>query len=509
MDYFNVKQYLIMFPVPVLIVSVKSGKVLFANRLAEKKGVYAGSTFFRMFEDEADIAAFKNAGDAGEFTAVLRISDKLYKVTLSSCASRYDGMQARLITVNSMEEAYAQNTASVIPMICDIFTSASLKNKAHDFLSVTAGSVGAFCASIYEKRNQRYVLKEEWRARKNVCVPVLCPNFEENVDSETKRLCRLKRAADSAYAMFTKTYGTTGVVLYFFDEQVGEQIKRNIEKYVELFSTLSPDMPRNEAHVTARKGLDSISQGFAIWDPATRELMFENKAYKELFGSRSRRLNEMLGCGISRRSKKSLEETFTDAKGHFYSVTHTPAKIGGQEIVVTVISDITKYREAEAKLEQMAKTDMLTGLLNRRAGTEKLKEMYDDCRERQIPLTVCFADIDGLKSINDNFGHGAGDAMIVSVADVLRRHAERIGTVCRLGGDEFILILPGVTKEQAMALTAQIEKDAKACLAGEAQGVSLSFGFKQAEYFPGESADSLVSIADHDMYREKRRKSAK
>ncbi len=508
MDYFNAKHYLITFPVPVFIVGIKSGKILFANKLAEKKGVYAGSSFFRMFEDEADIAAFKNEVDT-EFTAALRISDKLHTVSLSSCAARYDGMQSRLISINSMEEAYAQNSASVISMICDVFTSASLKNKAHDFLSITSRSVGAFCASIYEKRNQRYVLKEEWRARKNVCVPVLCPNFEENADFETKRLCRLKRAADSAYAMYAKTYGTNGVVLYFFDEQAGPQIKRNIEKYVELFRTLSPDMPKNEAHVTARKGLDSISQGFAIWDPATRDIMFENKAYKELFGSGSRQLNEELGCGLSRRPKKAPEETLTDAKGHLYSVTHTPAKIGGQEIVVTVISDITKYREAEAKLEQMAKTDMLTGLLNRRAGTEKLRQMYDDCSERKIPLTVCFADIDGLKSINDNHGHGAGDTMIVSVADVLRRHAERIGTVCRLGGDEFILILPGVTKEQAMAVTAQIEKDTKACLAGGAQGVSLSFGFKQAEYFSGESVDSLVSIADHDMYREKRRKSAK
>lgn len=509
MDYFNARQYLITLPIPVFIVSVKSGKILFANRLAEKKGFYAGTGFFRMFEDAADVSLFKSNTDATDCTLTLRVSNKLYNAGFSVCGARYDGMQAWLLTLNSMEEAYAQNASSVISMICDIFTSASLKNKAHDFLGLTAKSVGAFCASIYEKRNQRYVLKEEWRGRKNVCVPVLCPNFEENAAYETQRISRLKRAADSAYSTYVKTYGTSGAVLYFFDEQAGPHVKQNIEKYVGLLRILSPDTPRNEVHVTARKGLDSISQGFAIWDPATRELMYENKAYKELFGPGSRQISEELGYGLKSRPKTAPEETLTDAKGNFYSVTHTPAKVSGQDIVVTVISDITKYREAEAKLELVAKTDTLTGLLNRRAGTEKLKEVYDDCRDKHMPLTVCFADIDGLKSINDSYGHGAGDAMIVSVAGVLRRHVDRIGTACRLGGDEFILILPGLTREQAAAVTAKIEKDAKTCLVGESQGISMSFGFKEADYFSGESADSLVNIADHDMYQEKRKKSVK
>lgn len=509
MDFFNARQYLSTLPVPVFIVSVKSGKILFANRLAEKKGVYAGIGFFHMLEDNADISLFKNNMDSEDFSLSVRISDKLYNSDLSVCSARYDGMQAWLVSIKSMEEAYVQNAESVISMICDIFTSTSLKNKTHEFLGLTAKSTGAFCASLYEKRNQRYVLKEEWRERKNVCIPVLCPNFEENADAETQRLCRLKRSADGACVMFEKPYGTSEAVLYFFDNPAGQQVKRNIDRYVGLLRILSPDTPRNEVHVTTKKGLDSISQGFAIWDAATRELLYENKAYKELFGSKSRQISDELGEGFAYKSKKSLDESLADNRGNHYSVMHTPAKIGGQDIVVTVISDITKYREAEAKLELMAKTDTLTGLLNRGAGIEKLREAYADCKGKQIPLTVCFADIDGLKSINDSYGHGAGDAMIVSVAGVLRRHTDRIGTACRLGGDEFVLILPGLKREQAMNVAAQIERDAKKCLVGESQGISMSFGFKEADYFSDESADSIVNIADHDMYQEKRRKSSK
>jgi diguanylate cyclase (GGDEF)-like protein len=510
MDYFNARQYLISLPTPVFLVSVKSGKVLFANRQAEKKGFFAGTGFFKMLEDNTDLLLFKKNMDREPESCelTLRINGKLYNLSLCLCGARFNGMQSWLVAIDSMGEAFAQNAASVITAICDIFTSSALKNKTYDFLAATAKSTGAFCASLYEKRNNRYVLKEEWRERKSVCIPVLAPNFEESAGNEMERLARLKRAADTAVALFTKAYGTSGAVMYFFDSIAGQQVKRNIEKYAGLYSILSPDTHNNNMQVTARKGLDSISLGFAIWDPATREMLYNNKAYKELFGCKNSQISGELGEGIKYRSK-TMEESLSDSRGSYYSVTHTPAKIGGQEIIATVISDVTKYRETEAKLEAMARTDTLTGLLNRRAGTEALTEIYEECRKKSIPLTVCFADIDGLKLINDTYGHGAGDVMIKSVAEVLRKYADKTGTVCRLGGDEFVLILPGFDRERAKLVASQIERDIKKCLVGESQGISMSFGFKEAEYFDGESAGSLVSYADHDMYQEKRKKSAK
>jgi diguanylate cyclase (GGDEF)-like protein len=164
---------------------------------------------------------------------------------------------------------------------------------------------------------------------------------------------------------------------------------------------------------------------------------------------------------------------------------------------------------AETKLDMMAKTDALTGLLNRRAGLEYLETAYAECKQKNLPLTVCFADIDGLKSINDTYGHGAGDTMIKSASDVLKRYADKNGEVCRLGGDEFVLILPYTNKEQALLISAQIDRDIKRCLVSGAKGISMSFGFKEAEYTAGETSDALINVADQDMYREKRNKSAK
>ncbi len=510
MDYFEAKQYLISLPAPVFIASVKSGKVLYANRQAEKKGIYAGISFFRMMEDTTPLPFLQKIieKEPKECTIGLKINEILYNAALSICGARYKGMQSWFISVNSLEEAYSQNALSVTSQIGEIFLGDSAR-KTYDFLALTGKSAGAFCASLYEKRNQRFVLKEEWRESKSVCIPVLTPNFEENALSELERLGRLKRAFDSAYAIYRKAYGTTGVVLYFFAREVSPQVKGNLEKYIGLYGILSPDTPENSMQITAKKGLDSISSGFAVWDADTRELLFHNKAYRDLFGSNTGELSEILAYDMSFRSRKAAEETLTDIKGNRYCVTHTPAKMCGHDIVATVINDITKYWEAETKLELMARTDALTGLLNRRAGTERLESVYAECREKGIPLTVCFADIDGLKRINDTYGHGEGDNMIKSVADVLRRHIGKTGEICRLGGDEFVIILPGADRQQAMLLSGQISGDIRKCAVGESHGVSMSFGFKEAEYAGNETADTLVNVADQDMYQEKRRKTAK
>ena len=377
MDYFEARQYLISLPSPVFIVSVKSGKVLFANRQAEKKGIYAGVSFFRMMEDTAALSFFQkvNEKEPKEYAVGLKINDRMYNAGLSVCGARFNGMQSWLFSVSSLEEAYSQNAMSVTSEIADIFLGESAR-KTYDFLALTAKSAGAFCASLYEKRNQRFVLKEEWRETKNVCIPVLAPNFEENALSELERISRLKRAFDSAYALYRKTYGTSGVVLYFFAHSVSLQVKSHIEKYIGLYGILSPDTPENSMQVTAKKGLDSISSGFAVWDADNRDLLFHNKAYKDLFGSNTGQLSEILAADMSYRSKKATEENLTDIKGNRYCVSHTPAKICGHDIVATVINDITKYWEAETKLELMAKTDALTGLLNSRAGMECLETVY-------------------------------------------------------------------------------------------------------------------------------------
>ena len=174
--------------------------------------------------------------------------------------------------------------------------------------------------------------------------------------------------------------------------------------------------------------------------------------------------------------------------------------------MTTVVCDITRFKQAENKLEMLAKTDILTGLNNRRAGLEILQAAYLKCKREHTAITVCFADIDGLKHVNDTYGHGVGDNMIRAVAMILKKHVDGSGEVCRLGGDEFLLILPGVQKPQAMLLASRIQQAVSRTFVTEAQSISVSFGFKEAEFNAKESVYTLINVADSDMYREKRNK---
>jgi diguanylate cyclase (GGDEF)-like protein len=89
---------------------------------------------------------------------------------------------------------------------------------------------------------------------------------------------------------------------------------------------------------------------------------------------------------------------------------------------------------------------------------------------------------------------------------VLKKYVTQPGKVCRLGGDEFLLILPGQTAPQASLLASQISREAARNFVGGSDGITMSFGFKQAEFVAGETVETLVSVADTEMYREKHSK---
>ena len=103
------------------------------------------------------------------------------------------------------------------------------------------------------------------------------------------------------------------------------------------------------------------------------------------------------------------------------------------------MTDITYQRENEAFLEVMAYKDELTGLDNRRSGLRT----SDSYIQKGIPFSLCMIDMDGLKNINDLYGHLYGDEYIKSVSQVLMDSARDIDITCRFGGDEFIVLFRG------------------------------------------------------------------
>ena len=493
-DDFMPAEYLMKLPLPVLVVERDTGGILYANKAAESFGLRADLPF------DATPVGIESTPDAQAISVRVTADGKTLRGELSETSVRFDGRNARLIVFSELrDEADALSEWDVSA----IFASGDRTSKTAEFLRLTGKNAGAYCAALYEVRSQRYVLRDEWRSRRSVSIPVLQPDFMLHIEEGTEKLRQTKRASDIAVYPYNKMHGTKGVAVYFFDTDVNADIRERLNRFVALYGAFSFDSI-NASRLVLHRAVSAMEQGFAVWNQGTRALLYSNGAYRRMFGNGNHTINDELGKSV--RGNVS-HETISDGRGRYFDVTHTACGNRSQGIISTIIIDSTAYMKAQHRLDMMARTDALTGLFNRRAGLEYLEQAYAQCRRLNRPLTVCFADIDGLKHINDTWGHGAGDAMIQSVATVIKKYVGDLGTVCRLGGDEFVVILSNMTMPQATLLAAQISREAERCFVGDRDGVTVSFGFKQAEFVAGENAQTLVSVADMEMYREKNSKS--
>jgi diguanylate cyclase (GGDEF)-like protein len=164
----------------------------------------------------------------------------------------------------------------------------------------------------------------------------------------------------------------------------------------------------------------------------------------------------------------------------------------------------TELRESRERLQILASRDGLTGLLNRRTGLEMLEQQMRQARREGGRLAVCFMDLDRLKSVNDSFGHEAGDRYILALVAILEACVRESDIVCRLGGDEFMLILPRSDASRAEQVLRRIDEQAAASseLRRLKEPPYLSFGV--VEYTGNDmSADEVLRRADQLMYRQK------
>ena len=157
------------------------------------------------------------------------------------------------------------------------------------------------------------------------------------------------------------------------------------------------------------------------------------------------------------------------------------------------------------ELEQLAYHDMLTGLYNRRAILEKLKEWLVHVTRYGDKLSVVMLDIDYFKQVNDVHGHRVGDRVLADLASFMRRSIRQADFVGRYGGDEFLIILPRTDGPGAATMAQRVHKALQRAQMHDAEGgaleVTASLG--AAEYCEGDDEDSLISRADAALYRAK------
>ncbi|MFV3289081.1 diguanylate cyclase domain-containing protein [Pseudomonas sp. NY11955] len=178
---------------------------------------------------------------------------------------------------------------------------------------------------------------------------------------------------------------------------------------------------------------------------------------------------------------------------------------------IGVARDVTALHEAEEELRFLAHHDPLTRLANRAMFNERLDTALALARRHNRPLALLFLDINDFKKINDNHGHSVGDRLLCALARRLEDCVGAAGTVARMGGDEFTVLLPDCTSPQAIAeqltqiLTAMTEP-----LGAEFTGIDTPSCSIGVACFPedGNDADMLLRHADGHMYHVKRQRTA-
>lgn len=150
-------------------------------------------------------------------------------------------------------------------------------------------------------------------------------------------------------------------------------------------------------------------------------------------------------------------------------------------------------RRATAYLKSSYR-DELTGVLQRQAGQAELRHEVDRARRNRAALVIAFIDVDGLKQINDEQGHLAGDAVLQAVGEALRRGLRSYDVIMRFGGDEFVCGLPGATVDEVRRRMTDVND----ALRQSHATASISVGL--AELRPDDSLRDVVKRADTDLY---------
>lgn len=195
-----------------------------------------------------------------------------------------------------------------------------------------------------------------------------------------------------------------------------------------------------------------------------------------------------------------LRETGNVVKNHDRSVVK----------MMGVVRDITEERASASQLQQLAHYDTLTGLPNRLVLETRLASALEQARLSATRVMLVFIDLNGFKAINDDYGHAAGDQVLIAIATRLKKVLRACDTVARIGGDEFVVILEGLPQGKSLQEEARgicqkifVELSPPINFGKHQRHIGTSLG---VAVFPDHapSMDTLIHIADLAMYEAKR-----
>jgi diguanylate cyclase (GGDEF)-like protein len=207
---------------------------------------------------------------------------------------------------------------------------------------------------------------------------------------------------------------------------------------------------------------------------------------------------------LDQRENLTHQAVFTARPDHAdRERTYLVSAAGFPELDRTIVNftDITPLAEERRLLRIRATTDALTGIANRAELAEALDREFNGTQRHAVSLSAIIFDIDHFKVVNDTYGHPAGDAVLTTLTRLVARHVRDLDTFGRYGGEEFLLIAPQTSADEAVLLAERLRADIESHRFPAAGSLTCSFGV--AANIPGDTPETLVARADTALYAAK------
>lgn len=254
--------------------------------------------------------------------------------------------------------------------------------------------------------------------------------------------------------------------------------------------------------------LDNVGSSIYVRDMQTGEVLFSNRSLRSNFAReiKEERLDELFERNMTKGKHRGNYEVEHRDRERWYDLYYTNINwVDGRAVTLFAIYDITEKKLYQRKIEQQAYTDFLTGLYNRLCCERDLARHIDEARKNGTKGALLYLDLDDFKHINDGLGHQYGDVLLKSISHSLQKVDAIENTCYRMGGDEFVIIIPPKSYGKFENIVSEIKRI-----------FSKPWFLKDADYyctmsmgvvdFPegGESVHELIQKADIAMYEAKK-----